>query len=443
MVNFNSASASAENYRKSYPDSVIRVMPAFLLLGHFTFYHPLSPLATAPTILLLYFLARGIFRFTASANILLCFVLMIMYVCLNSIILLYYNDVFIISDFLPSFILFILLVSAIFLSLTVRVVAVSTALSSLRLLGLLGAAHGLLLFIQFLEWNVLGSLFTLNPLGVFSKYGPYGTYYGPVIWDAVFRPNGFFSEPSAAAWFTGLALAGTLLRSRLTGQPARLVVLLQLLGMVSTASLSGAVNAAIILLVWLSLKMPLRINGAYAIAALVAAIFMVYALIYFSGRSEELVTPGTSMYVRLVAPTILVYDVLVNYPLGLALGHQEFVNTREYFIRNDALLNAGVVDNGFHFFIIYFGWIGLAVILYVLHEGFQLFIRKDPVALLFVATALAVSQSGAIWAPNYILIFVYMITVGRALRVAGMKNSGRWTRSPSGGQSREYLFRSF
>ena len=353
------------------------------------------------------------------------------------------DENFVFSDFFPSFVLFILLISSVFVSLSVRGVAVQAALASLRLLGWLGAAHALLLLVQLLEWNILGSFGTLNPLGVLSKYGPYGTYYGPVIWDSIYRPNGLFSEPSAAAWFTGLALAGTLLRSKLTGQPVRMIVLLQLVGMFSTASLSGAVNAVVILLVWLALKLPLRINGTYAIGAAIAALLLVYSLIYISGRSEELTTPGTSMYVRIVAPTILVYDVLVNYPFGLVFGHQDFINTRDYFVRNDALENAGAVDNGFHFIIIYFGWMGVALLGYVLFRAFRLFLMKDPVILIFVATALAVSQSGAVWAPNYILIFVYMLVVGRALQGLPVHDALRSRGSAHNGGLRPRFSRSF
>ncbi|KEQ02224.1 hypothetical protein GV67_22480 [Pseudorhizobium pelagicum] len=322
-------------------------------------------------------------------------------------------------EFVKSFVPFSVLCVFILISCSYSATPAMQTVRSLRALMQLGSIHATLLLFQFIEMNLLGSMRLLNPFGPLSKIGPYGTYYRPVMWDAVDRPNGFFSEPSAAAWFTGICLAACLSYNLITKKPVVFTAFILLVGMASTFSLSGVVNASGIIGAWLLMrsKQPVRL-GRVAFVFLLAG-GVVYAALAQTGRLQEYQRPGSSTYVRVIAPAILASEVLLTYPLGLPLGQWKFVASRPYFIQNEALQKNESLDNGLFVIITYLGWLGVAILLFVVKLSFYALKRKNPGALILIAVLMAIAQSGALWTPLYIIIISFAVIVVRATEKGG------------------------
>tara|TARA_R110002020_G_scaffold89684_1_gene218978 strand:- start:3956 stop:5215 length:1260 start_codon:yes stop_codon:yes gene_type:complete len=384
-----------------------------MLFGQFIFVHDFSQVVSASLFGVAFFLAVSAVSGRIFARPVIFFLLFLFLVIINAAAeLLYYSD-FDIAEYSTSLTLVLLLGLSVMFAGGVRQPSAASVLRGMWLLTTLGVLHSGLLFIQFVEWNFLGSTLTLNPFGPFAKFGPYGSYYGPVVWDSIYRPNGFFSEPSAAAWFTAICLASALVCQRVAGKRVGLTAFALVVGMLSTASLSGVVNALVILGVWVMINLPWRIKLGTGIMAFGSVFGAIVAVLVQTGRIEELFTPGTSLYVRIAMPAQLVLDIFKNYPFGLPLGQTSFIVQQSYFVRNEALAQSANLDNGLFVILVYFGLFGAAGLLWLAHRIWRSLRRRNPGVLVLVATTLAVSQSGAVWAPNYILLIIYTIFVVR------------------------------
>lgn len=386
--------------------------PLFILLGHLIFVRELSQVISAPLLFLAVFFAVSLSDLRIKNNHLIGFSVMVAITAAVGWGSIFSSSTFLANEFFTSFIQFVLLLLGVLFAFGVRMPSAGLMERCLRGMRTVGALHSLLLISQFFEWNILGSFRTLNPLGPLSKFGPFGTFYAPTIWDEVARPNGLFSEPSAAAWFTGACLASTLVLGSVFHKRVSRSVMVMALGMLATASLSGVINLLVIAGIAVLLRSRVRLNFSLVALALLALLTLAVITLLVTGRFEELSRPGTSLYVRLVGPTFLIWDVLTTFPLGLPLGQTDFIDQQTYIVRNAALAQTNL-DNGIFVIIVYFGFTGLAAIAMIMRAVFKLTVSKNPAVLPIIALLLAISQSGALWAPNYIVLTIFTIIVAR------------------------------
>jgi hypothetical protein len=389
--------------------------PPFILLGHLTFAEGFSQLLSPPMILMIYvlfiFVLGGI---AADLRSFLSFSFVLTYAVAAGVVYEFHEGQLDVLEFAKSFAPFSILCLFILISVSYPRASRAKVEGSLKLMAQLGCLHSSLLLLQFLEMNIVGSTTLLNPFGPFSKIGPYGTFYGPVVWDTIYRPNGFFSEPSAAAWFTGICLAACLSYNLLSKKPVTLYVSALLVGIASTFSLSGVVDATAVIGAWLLLRSyrPVRLGRAVLVTAMACGIIL--AALAQTDRLQEYQRPGSSTYVRVVAPALLASDVLFYYPLGLPLGQWAFVASRPYFIQNEALQQNDNLDNGLFVILTYLGWLGVFILLATFRLTYGALQRKNPGSLLLIAVVMAVAQSGALWTPLYIIMISYSIIVVRS-----------------------------
>lgn len=289
-----------------------------------------------------------------------------------------------------------------------------------RLLIALAGLHALLLVAQFVAMNVLHSNALMNPFGPFSRLGPLGEPYVPFYYEIVLRPNGFFSEPSVAAWFSGFAFATALAMSLVFGGYIRAAALIGA-GALFTGSLSGVLNVSVIVLcfAWLRVtRLSMRdvVVAFGLIALLVMAVLWYIQSSYFTARVGEVGQQGSSMYVRISSPLMLLSDSLASHPLGHALGSEKYILSKSYAVVNEATATEpGKIHNGFLLVVFFYGWLGLAVVLAALVYLVRLLMLRRPSSLILVSLYLAIVQSGGLWSPSYVLIIGLGILLMRYL----------------------------
>lgn len=126
-------------------------------------------------------------------------------------------------------------------------------------------------------------------------------------------------------------------------------------------------------------------------------------------RLNELGIPTSSAYYRIVAPLKVLKDGLVNEPLGTPFGQIE--NT----LRGYHLLSGGEeltsMDNGMYMLVFYFGWVGVAFLIFLLYRLTKSLLRAAYIneLILLAYILLSLPFSGGIMLPEYIFMMVLII----------------------------------
>ena len=273
------------------------------------------------------------------------------------------------------------------------------------------AFHALFLITQAIAFNVFDNLSLLNPLGPFSPMGPrsHGGFYEPHYYRGTYlRPNGFFSEPSAAALFQLLGAvhcAGYNLAKKYLP-----LILIILISIVATLSMAGALGA-IFVGVYFSIvqkKLHVSIMSKVLIGAFFLAVMSYVFFSLFESRADEIFDPSKSIYVRITAPVLLISDVLIEKPIGLPIGNLEFVRQFDYWPKG---VSGNSIDNGLFALIVFFGWLGIIFLFECLRVSLS-YSLKVPNRLLFVSLIwMGLFFNGGIWGPKAMSLTCILIAM--------------------------------
>lgn len=142
-------------------------------------------------------------------------------------------------------------------------------------------------------------------------------------------------------------------------------------------------------------------------------------------RFEELSTPSKSGYYRMIAPLPVLRDVLSDAPLGKPLGQMERT-VSSYHLLNGSQYGK-TIDNGMYYLIFYFGWMGLAFLVFLWARTLKAMFSPCGTNKLIVLTYLFASLqfSGGILLPEYIMLLVMVLYQFRV-------NSSEGSEQPTG-----------
>jgi hypothetical protein len=279
------------------------------------------------------------------------------------------------------------------------------------------AAHALLLIAQFAALNVFASQALMNPFGPFTAIGPDGIVYLPTEWDTIKRPNGFFSEPSVAAWFSTSAFAIGLIAESLIGRLPVARLCLMFLGTVCTVSASGVANLVVLLCALAFLPgLQMRQANLLRAGAIILAFVAVAALAGFgiADRVSELETQGSSGYTRVSAPLRLLSESLPDYPLGYPLGQVQYLASKPYMTNASGDYSGGI-HNTFLLLIFYFGVAGMVVVVGAIGLVVLSWLRGRASSIAYLALVLAFSETGAGWTHKFTVLWTLVVLSAKVI----------------------------
>lgn len=394
------------------------ILPLSILFMHLTFSHKNGQILSASLIgLLILFFYFLTFSFKFSPKTTLIYLFIYIYTALLGI----FSDSY--TEFIKSFILLTILLTMTYLSTSIKLPSRKIIDSSIRLTLLLLSIHSSLLFFQFIQANFFDSTVLFNPLGQqFTKWGPLGEPYLPEMYKIIKKTNGLYSEPSVAAWISSFGIALSLIHLK-RRKEYQFYFYFCSLGALSTGSLSGFVNFVVILTVYAiiikekNIKRKITIISLSKFSILVFVTFFSFNFLlseYSNKRFEEISHEGSSLYVRFVSPTLLFRDSIKDNFFGVPLGQENYILSKPYIIVNEhTATNPAQIQNSYYLIMVYFGIFGVIFVVYFLVVTARLIVRKNKSALLVIAVGLAISQSGGLWSPSYILLISYSIILTR------------------------------
>lgn len=125
--------------------------------------------------------------------------------------------------------------------------------------------------------------------------------------------------------------------------------------------------------------------------------------------------PRSSIYDRVVFPTLLIADSLPIYPFGYPLGQSKFAADRSYTTEawHDEM-ERGQIQNSFGIVGFHFGVPGLLFSIFIVVHAIRRVLVGSRDAPVWVALLLAFSQSGRLWAPEMVAVTTYVIVITRS-----------------------------
>lgn len=272
----------------------------------------------------------------------------------------------------------------------------------------LAVFHGLILLLQAVMFNGPGNFNLLNPFGPFSPMGPrsHGGFYNPHDGKAYLRPNGFFSEPSAASLFQLLGAvhyAGYNFSKKYL--PFLLIILLGTLATMSMAGvLGGMVVAGYIALVQYKLRVSI---GIQLLIGSIALVFMAYTAVFtFEDRLDEFSDSKSSGYIRITAPLLLIYHTIFEAPMGLPIGDLTPASALDFWPRGEL---GQSIDNGLFAVMVFFGWPGILLLFECIRLSVQYTRRAPPSIIFIVLIWLGLFFNGGIWGPKAMSLTCFLI----------------------------------
>jgi hypothetical protein len=293
---------------------------------------------------------------------------------------------------------------------------------SMRVFCYLAMGTALVVIAQSIAFNIFGDLSFTRLLGDLTpaRGGLVDPEpYAPHELSPIKRANGWFSEPSAAAWFC--AFAATIALGLRPERPvlATLTATICLAGGVATLTLTGLLSATIVLVAYL---LFVRDRGWFKILWLLLAVFgvagawLVGQHFGLLNRVQEIETPGTSIYFRFVAPYLLVSDSLNSYPLGYPVGQVDLIEDKHYFMNWPGGSQTNI-DNMLFLVVFHFGLLGIFFNLAYLQQLARLLVRyRRVIGLIMLGVTLMLIATGAGWAHHGVLLIGYAIAVARYVR---------------------------
>lgn len=268
------------------------------------------------------------------------------------------------------------------------------------------------LFLQVIEFNLLGQFNLLHPFAEFTRVGPGGVPFEPYFASPIKKVAGTLSEPSAGAWFSASCFVFS---SYLNGvRYSTFLRYTSAVGMLATLSISGAINFLVLSTVgYITLKRSSLEAGAVAkkyieiIVILSLGVALLGGLGFYEhtiGRVERVLDGGHSLYYRLVAPVYLVTDIINTHPFGVPLGDISFISSKAY-MHNTEFGSETNLDSFWVWMSVHFGVLGLLTAVGILIRGFHLvFVRKSEGALIIVFVILLFTEAGSITNPSTIVV---------------------------------------
>jgi putative colanic acid polymerase len=381
------------------------LLVAFVLLLHFMIVQPAGfPLTIAPLAGLVFFAWNYQVKMTLAGYI--GWALLALVPFANMALSLSAYSV----DFVRSYALWMFNLTLLWLGVNARIGRPASWLPT--------AAFAALIFLTVFS-AVQSTLVYLGSDALFDLFGSH-QYMGEsnaknVVVGRFGRASALYLEPS----FSAFVLLTLMTLCLLAGYWARLALLICGVAFLFNQSMTGIVAFVAIATLYLALERPewsrrlLNIGAAIVLAATVAFLMRSY-LLY---RLLEFGMEGTSGYYRMVAPIVVLRDVLATRPLGVPFGQLQSV-LGSYRIAHGASIGTSL-DNGAYVLVFYFGWLGVAALIVLLGALLRGWLTGNR-PLLVGSTYLLFSLlfSGGILLPEYAFLVMLIIYQYR-LAVAG------------------------
>lgn len=259
--------------------------------------------------------------------------------------------------------------------------------------------------LQILVAKYLHSTVFYNPFGEFNYLGP-SAIIKHVNENRV-RAPAFYLEPSFCAFVLFFLISSILLFRLEVRRVVYAGLLVGILGVWWVGSASGTIAFLILAVLFKASTIKSKSLKLLAFALLVVVLVMV-TLFILPSRLAEVNEEGTSGYWRLIAPTIILSKVLINFPLGVPFGQIES------FVTPLGLSHAGHVgtsiDNGTYYFIFYFGWLGILFAFWLLIKITKSVYSSDSRGVVFWWYVFASLQfSGGVLLSEYVYPLILVI----------------------------------
>jgi len=323
-----------------------------------------------------------------------------------------------ISEMMKSYFQAIFCAGIIVVACYANLPSMNVYVKSINNLSWLGAIHGILLLSQLILVNIFAIDILVNPFGSFAKYGPFCVPYEQMPWDPFFRPNGFFSEPSAAAWFSSYTLAFSIL-GYMKFNTSFIPIIFCSIGCLATASGSGIVNLVVLSMCSIFFLNENR-SSSFAISVMTTkACFLLLtctvAIVVVNNRFDEFSTETSSLYLRVIAPARILAESIQNSPFGITLGDERFVidsglnDTNKEFqkAQSNSSSSNGAIQNGLLRIAIYWGVSGVILLALMASWTAREVKRGNVFILPVVASVLCGAETGAIWIPSFGLLAAF------------------------------------
>jgi len=243
---------------------------------------------------------------------------------------------------------------------------------------------------------LLYKLFNIDLL--FNPFRKYQYLYQNTTFKYSIRAQGFYLEPS----FNALIVDSLLVMLLFLKYKIRNSIIITIISMTVIKSLAGIITLFIILFFYMLSVKRVKIKTFLIIFEVLISLILILNL---NARLKELVTPGTSVYIRLILPIELVRESISENFTGIAFGQMENI-VKEYGYMNDFTMNKGI-DNGLYFLIVYFGIWAISLSAFLLARGF--FSNNKKYQLLILYLFLIIQFSGGVFAPEFIYIICLVI----------------------------------
>jgi len=224
------------------------------------------------------------------------------------------------------------------------------------------------------------------------------------------RAPGLYLEPSFCAFVIITLWTVCLISSH------RIIAssMLSMVAMIFIVSFSGVLAFACLLALFLVMR------DRYADKKLRNfSVFMAFSTLglivkfgdYLSGRALEIMIEGSSVYYRLVAPLVVIKDVLTNHPMGIAFGQMEsYLAPFELIHGKIGGPGGSSIDNGVYLFLFYFGWLALILLTVFIISMLKAAIsKKKNLSILLFYIFLSFGFSGGMLLPEYALLLIIVI----------------------------------
>ena len=195
----------------------------------------------------------------------------------------------------------------------------------------------------------------------------------------LWRSNSFFSEPSLLGLFS---IASLVLLDKCDFKNKRVLIVVFVGSTICSLSASALVGLFFLLILRMIMSKKHRL--VLWPVAIVCIIFILPSFMMSVGRISELISPGSSGYMRITAPLKYVGYVFRELPFGTGLGALEkYLSSSEYLSNQFRLAGGGVyiwVSNTILIWFIAYGYIGILVFslflyfLYVLRNNSTIYI---------------------------------------------------------------------
>lgn len=242
--------------------------------------------------------------------------------------------------------------------------------------------------------------FVTSPLGQFS----YQYQYKADLNSTVTRASGFYSEPSFNA-LVCLSFLPIVLSIRDKRKRATYSIILSGY-MVSTFSLTGIVSLGFIFLLGFWEDRKIRFFPILSFAVL-----FIFTSQYISSRWQSLSIDGSSANYRIIAPYRAILKIIPENLSGIPLGSLE-VTIRKFEFLNGNRIGSSV-DNGYLLLILYFGIIGIVLVILIILHTLRMAVRMNQENMygwqMIFVPSLTLNFNGGIFLPDYLCVLILIV----------------------------------